>query len=123
MKVLVCGGRDYSDYDTLKTILSALQVTRGTFSEIIHGAAAGADRLADRYADRHDIRARRFHADWGRHGKAAGPLRNRRMLLDGKPNLVVAFPGGRGTADMVRQAREAGVEVLEPLRPDHLRDE
>jgi hypothetical protein len=50
-------------------------------------------------------------ADWNTHGRAAGPIRNQRMLDEVKPELVVAFPGGRGTADMVRRAREAGVNV------------
>lgn len=58
---------------------------------------------------------RAFPADWHRDGKAAGPIRNRRMLLEGMPDLVVAFPGGRGTADMVRRARAAGIEVVEPF--------
>ncbi len=56
-----------------------------------------------------------FHAEWMKYGKAAGPIRNARMLAEGKPDLVVAFPGGRGTADMLRRVREAGIEVIEPL--------
>jgi hypothetical protein len=52
-------------------------------------------------------------ADWFSHGKAAGPIRNQEMLAMEAPALVVAFPGGRGTADMVRRARKAGVDVLE----------
>lgn len=54
-----------------------------------------------------------FEADWHTHGRAAGPIRNRRMIEEGKPDLVVAFPGGRGTANMVNQARAAGIEVRE----------
>jgi UDP-N-acetylmuramoylalanine-D-glutamate ligase len=54
-----------------------------------------------------------YEADWDTHGKAAGPIRNKRMLDEGKPDLVVAFPGGRGTANMISQARKAGVEVIE----------
>ena len=56
------------------------------------------------------------HADWEKHGKAAGPKRNKRML-EWKPDLVVAFPGGKGTANMVQQARQAGVEVIEVAIP------
>ena len=56
-----------------------------------------------------------FPADWIRHGRAAGPIRNEQMLREGCPDLVVAFhddPGlGRGTADMVRRALAAGVPV------------
>jgi UDP-N-acetylmuramoylalanine-D-glutamate ligase len=53
-----------------------------------------------------------FPADWKTHGKAAGPKRNRQMLDDAKPDLVVAFPGGRGTDDMVNKAKSRGVPVV-----------
>jgi hypothetical protein len=58
-----------------------------------------------------------YPADWAKHGRAASPIRNQQMLDEGRPNLVVAFPGGRGTADMVRRARSAGVEVIEVDKP------
>lgn len=50
-------------------------------------------------------------ADWKRHGRAAGPIRNQKMLEE-KPEMVVAFPGGKGTADMVKKAGQAGIEVF-----------
>lgn len=52
-----------------------------------------------------------FPANWDRFGKAAGPIRNKWMLEYGQPDLVVAFPGGKGTAHMVKIATEAGVAV------------
>lgn len=55
---------------------------------------------------------RTFRANSRKHGRAAGPIRNQQMLDEGKPHLVVAFPGGTGTADMVRRAQAAGVLVL-----------
>lgn len=113
MRILVCGGRDYEDYDTLKTVLSSLQVTKGHFTAIIHGDAKGADKLAGRYAEMHNIPVARFPADWERHGKKAGPLRNKQMLAVGKPDLVVAFAGGKGTADMIHQSKKAGVEIFD----------
>lgn len=111
-RVLVCGGRDFYDYELVKTVLSSLQVNRGGFSVVIHGAASGADSLAAQYARKHNIPEIAFPADWVAHGRKAGPLRNYQMLVEGKPDLVVAFPGGKGTADMMRQAKKAGVEVL-----------
>jgi hypothetical protein len=54
-----------------------------------------------------------FPAEWDKRGRIAGPVRNALMLDVGKPDLVVVFPGGRGTADCVRQARAAGVQVIE----------
>jgi len=52
-------------------------------------------------------------AKWSKHGRAAGPIRNQEMIDECKPDLVVAFPGGRGTADMVRRAKAAGIRVIE----------
>jgi hypothetical protein len=54
-----------------------------------------------------------FPADWEKYGKAAGPIRNQQILVEGKPDLVVAFQGGRGTANMVSRAQQAGVPVVE----------
>jgi hypothetical protein len=79
---------------------------------LIEGEAPGADTLAREWATEQGIPVERYPADWNRHGKAAGPIRNRRMLVEGKPDLVVAFPGGRGTANMISQAEAAGVKVL-----------
>jgi hypothetical protein len=80
---------------------------------IIHGAAMGADRWADIWAARANVPVKRFRANWDRYGKSAGPRRNQKMLDEGKPDLVIAFPGGFGTADMVARARTAGVPVTE----------
>jgi hypothetical protein len=79
---------------------------------VISGCAHGADTLGIEWAEARGIEVARFPADWNVHGRAAGPIRNQQMLDEGRPNLVVAFPGGRGTADMVRKAREAGIELI-----------
>lgn len=110
MKVLVCGGRDYAD---AQEMLRALRELVPRFDHLIHGGARGADLLAARIGRMLKMRVTAYRADWERHGKAAGAIRNQRMLDEGKPNLVVAFPGGRGTLDMVRRARAAGLEVRE----------
>jgi len=80
---------------------------------LIHGGARGADRAADEWAVVSWVVVEEYKADWKNDGRAAGPIRNQRMLDLGKPDLVIAFPGGRGTADMVKRARKAGVEVME----------
>ncbi|MBR0908260.1 hypothetical protein [Bradyrhizobium liaoningense] len=61
------------------------------------GVRSSADACADRWARSRHIDVQAFPAAWVRHGNAAGPIRNGQMLRDGKPGLVVAFPGGRGT--------------------------
>lgn len=110
MKVLVCGGRDYADQQKVDQVLGAIDRIDG-IDTIIEGCASGADSLAEDWARRMGKVLRHFPADWQKHGRAAGPLRNRQMLLEGRPDAVVAFPGGRGTAHMTRIAQEAGVPV------------
>jgi hypothetical protein len=116
MRVLVCGGRDFDDQTLLYETLDALDRIY-CFTLVINGAARGADSLAHRWAQDRYIEARSFPADWEKHGKAAGPIRNQKMLDEGKPSLVVAFPGGRGTADMIARARQAGIAVHEIRQP------
>lgn len=81
--------------------------------EIISGMARGADKVAVDWAVVNWCKWHEFPANWELYGKAAGFIRNRRMLDEGKPDLVVAFPGGKGTKMMVDLAKNAGVEVLE----------
>lgn len=113
MKVLVCGGRNYRAEISMCIMLNWLHAACN-FSQLIHGGAAGADRMAGEWARRHDVPVRIFCADWKRFGLKAGPLRNQEMLDCGKSELVVAFPGGRGTADMVARAERAGISVVSP---------
>lgn len=110
MKVLVCGGRDYNDYDRLEDELNLVWRVHGDFT-VISGMARGADTLAVRYAEAYDCPLEKFPADWDKYGRSAGYIRNQQMLDEGKPDLVVAFPGGRGTENMIQIARKAGVEV------------
>ncbi len=108
MRVLVCGGRDFNDADLVARTLDAEAITH-----VIQGGARGADRLGYDWARKRKVPVSTFNADWQRFGPKAGPLRNQQMLDEGKPDLVIAFPGGRGTADMVRRALAAGVPVRE----------
>jgi hypothetical protein len=97
------------------------------FTALIHGCASGADSLAQTWAERHQVPDLPFPADWhnlnhpdarvqrnafGLYDARAGMRRNERMLTEGKPDLVVAFPGGNGTANMKRLARKAGIRIL-----------
>jgi hypothetical protein len=113
MRVLVCGGRNYDDRDHVWNVLSELDAA-SRIDVVIHGCATGADHEGMIWAQGNDKKHAPFQADWHTHGRAAGPIRNQRMLDEGKPDLVIAFPGGRGTADMIRRAEAAGVEVRKP---------
>jgi len=128
MRVLVCGGRrwGWAFHDAPELMQRrALRERTQTFvvltkidqavgiDVIIHGDAKGADRLAQRWADANRCPVERWPADWKTLGRAAGPMRNTQMLDEGHPDLVVAFPGGVGTSDMVGKALDAGVDVID----------
>ena len=107
VRVLVCGGRQFEDRDMLTAALDKLHQERG-FTLLIAGGARGADSLAEAWAKAAGV-PRKIHAPrWEYPGR-----RNQRMLDERQPDLVVAFPGGRGTADMVGRARSAGIEVID----------
>jgi hypothetical protein len=111
-RVLVCGGRHYADREKVAARLSNLHASVGV-AAVIEGGAAGADRHGREWAERNGVPVETYAADWNRYGRAAGPIRNGQMLLHGKPDVVLAFPGGDGTADMVRRARLYHVNVIE----------
>lgn len=110
-RVLVCGGRDYTDMKNVYKILNRVNDEK-SIKLLIQGGARGADYLAAKWARGMKINTLTFNADWKRFGAAAGPIRNQRMLTVGRPDLIVAFPGGRGTADMVNRAKKAGVTLM-----------
>jgi len=116
MRMLVCGGRNYNDWQQLDATLSQIKQTQGWDDDpielVIHGGAQGADEMAGEWANDHDVETLVFPADWQTYGRQAGMIRNQQMLDEGQPDLVVAFPGGRGTANMVQRAEEAGVPVI-----------
>ena len=106
IKVCVTGGRDFANYEFVAAILDTLEI-----SVLAHGAARGADLLAARWCRRTRTPVRPYPAEWGAYGDRAGPKRNRKMLDDFQPQLVVAFTGGVGTTDCIRCARERKIPV------------
>jgi len=113
MKALICGSRDFSDPVPIQKVID-------TFSDtdvVIHGAAPGADTLAGILAEKRGLKVLAFPADWKKYGRAAGPIRNKQMLVEGMPDRVYAFysdkKASKGTANMVMQANRAKVPVVE----------
>lgn len=106
-KVLVTGGRDYKNQAHVNEVMDQIVAHYGEIL-VIHGTAGGADSLVAYWAicaKQHQVRV---PALWDRHRKAAGPIRNA-MMLRLLPDICVAFPGGSGTANMMYQARTAGI--------------
>lgn len=113
MRVLVTGGRDYRNISAVSAALDDLRKRYGRLT-VIQGGATGADEIARIWCGRQpSVHMINEPADWEAHGRAARPIRNQRMLDEHRPDIVLAFPGGRGTADMVRRARAANVTVIE----------
>lgn len=110
MKVLVCGGRFFDDRDMAFFTLDRMAADAEL---IVHGGARGADTLAQEWADDRGVCCMVYPADWKKYGPSAGPRRNQLMLDAEKPDLVIAFPGGVGTKDMVTKARAADVRVYQ----------
>lgn len=108
MRIVVTGGRDFADSALVERALGAVHSKHG-IDLLIQGGARGADRLCAEWAWDRKIPVGTYNADWNTYGKGAGPIRNQRMIDEGKPDAAVAFPGGRGTADMVRRLETAGI--------------
>lgn len=114
-KILVCGGRDYDDREQIFRVLDSAHLTNPVVL-LIHGAAKGADTLAAEWARSRGVHCDAYPVNWEINGKGAGPIRNQRMLDVGKPHLVIAFPGGKGTADMIGRAEACDVPVVRVRR-------
>ena len=109
MRILVCGGRDYCDQEAMKKKLTELY-ERHPNSTLVHGGAPGADSWSGYIGGTLGFTVECHIAQLAQYGKAAGPMRNQEML-DSGIDLVVAFPGGRGTPDMLRRVQLTGVPV------------
>lgn len=110
-KVIIAGGRDFSDYDLLKQTVRNLYDTREGDFEIVSGTARGADQLGERFAKRAGFAVKSFPADWNKYGKSAGYRRNAEMA--DYADVLVAFwdQKSRGTMHMIDLAKSKGLEV------------
>lgn len=113
MRVLVTGGRTFADRDWLWAGLDMIHThpQMGPIDEIIEGGAPGADVRAQEWAHRREIKCTTVPAQWEKHGRGAGAIRNGEMAKM-RPDLVMACPGGKGTAHMVETAEKAGLRVV-----------
>ena len=111
MKVLVTGGRNYDNKFLVNEVLDAFH-EHFTIRKIIQGGATGADKLALDWAVRNQVTYITYKAQWAKYGKPAGPKRNAKMLHKEHPDIVIAFPGDTGTANMTKLARSERYTVL-----------
>lgn len=111
MRLLVCGGRHFEDAETVQRALVSLH-WKNTVTVLIHGSVTGSGIVAEAWARRAGVPVVRYPPNWELYGSKAERLRSQFMLHDSRPELVMAFPGGRNTADLVQQAINAKIAVI-----------
>lgn len=114
MKVIIAGGRKYHEQPGDRAILDRLHA-EFHFTEVICGCATGADTLGAEWAEERGIPICHFRPDWKRFGRLAGIMRNSDMA--DAADALIAFPGGRGTHDMVKKAKSKGLKIFRFDRP------
>lgn len=108
MRIVVSGSRTITDEKTVERILAGYIAVKDI---VITGGCRGIDRIAHDYARRYFADTEVYEADWDTHGKAAGPIRNGKMMEDA--GILIAFWDGksRGTRSAIDEARKRGVET------------
>lgn len=113
--ILICGDRNYIDVETITSVLTMCQQKYGSIT-IIHGGCSGADTISGAYATCNKLPCKSFPAQWKQYGRGAGPIRNKQMIEEGNPSLVIAFhpdiKSSKGTKDMVSQAMKKNIPVM-----------
>jgi len=112
LKVIVAGSRNFDDYETLKSVCDYIIGNPEIKVELISGNANGADKLGEKYAMEKKYELKIFKADWDKHGKKAGHIRNKEMGEYG--NLLIAFWDGKskGTKNMIDIAKKKGMSSM-----------
>ena len=110
MKVIIAGGRDFTDYTLLKEFADRV-LSQSTDIEIVSGTANGADKLGERYAKEKGYPVKQFPADWDKYGKSAGFKRNKQMAE--YADALIAFWDGksRGTKSMIQLAKLFNLKI------------
>jgi hypothetical protein len=108
LKVIIAGGRDYHNYDTL---LEAIQECQFPIATVVSGGAKGVDALGEQYASNMNLPLNVYHADWERNGRAAGPIRNRKMAENADALIAIWDGKSKGTKNMIETATKLGLLV------------
>lgn len=111
MRIIICGGREFSDEKRLNESLDALHGV-GPITVLIHGNVTGAGIIAERWARRNGINVVRYPPNWEIYGRRAEGIRNSFMLSDSRPDCLVLFEGGDNTRDLHTRAQAAGIPIV-----------
>ncbi|NDB68395.1 MAG: DUF2493 domain-containing protein [Methylocystaceae bacterium] len=119
-RLLICGGRDFGH--TIEERADAFFFldrlnARYKISVVIEGGAIGADAVGRSWAKERLIECISHFAAWDIYGHQVEPIHNQQLLDQTKPTLVVVFPGGSGTQDMLQRSAQAGLPIFELSLP------
>ena len=107
MKTIIAGSRGIKDYLIVE---QAIKESGFKITEVVSGGANGVDKLGVKWAERHGIPVKHFPANWDKHGKAAGPIRNAEMAKYANAAVIVWDGESRGTANMIEEAKTKGLQ-------------
>jgi len=111
MRLIIAGGRHFMDYNLMKTKLDIILSSVDEDIQIVSGMANGADTLGLRYASENKLFVKEFYAEWGKHGKKAGPIRNKEMA-EYSTHCICFWDGvSRGTENMISLSKEYGLNL------------
>ena len=111
MRVIICGGRDFTGSSNWEQRVRNALYQLGDVDEVVSGTCRGADKYGEHIATLMDIPIKRFPAQWHLWGKSAGYQRN--LQMGEYADAVIALPGGRGTQHMINIAKDFGLEVIQ----------
>ena len=109
MRVIIAGGRECNDYELL---LEAVQEAQFPIATVVSGGAKGADAMGEQYASEMNLKLNIYEADWEKHGRAAGPIRNRKMAENADALIALWDGKSRGTKNMIETATKKGLLVF-----------
>ena len=112
MKTIIAGSRDFNDYNLLKSQLDYYRMHKNDITEVVSGCARGADTLGEFYANEQSIPVKQFPADWDKHKRASGPIRNRQMAEYADCLIAVWDGSSRGTKNMIDEMNKLNKPVF-----------
>jgi len=108
MKTIIAGARDI---DIFNIVEDAIKKAGFDITEVVSGVCEGVDLLGEEWAKKNNIPVKRFPADWDKHGKAAGPIRNQQMAEYADAIIAIVTPESKGTKDMLRKANKHDLKI------------
>ena len=108
MKVVICGSRYINDFNLVE---KAISESGFVITEVVSGCASGVDTMGEKWAKLNNIPVAPFPAQWGTHGRSAGPIRNIKMAEYAEAVIAIWDGSSRGTKHMVEAAKARGLKV------------